>query len=173
MIAASSLSDAGAAQYPPLSCDAYAPGSETEGMSLHVIVLDASRHQAFLKQQRKDPVTKELLKHGDRIVLCAHCAIAFLEESWEVVKGRRFGHGTDTLSDIEIAAEPTHFGRHRPAPPPPIQTRANGNGATAAPPDQDMQAEREPSAEVGPLRLREIPFQLREIPFSLRQISEF
>lgn len=142
-------------------------------MSSHVIVLDASRHQDFLKQQRKDPVTKEPLQHGDRIVLCAHCGLAFLEGSWEAVKGRRFKHGTDTLSDIEVAAEPTHFGRQRAAPPPPGHARANGNGATAAPPGQDMRVERELSTEVEPLNLREIPFQLREIPFSLRQIPDF
>lgn len=156
------------------------------------MVLDAIRHQDFLKQQRKDPIIKELLKPGDRIVLCAHCGLAFLEGSWEAVKGRRFGHGTDTLPDIEIGPEPTRFGRQQPPTPPPAQARTNGNGTTtAAPPNRDLRAAREPRTETpgdsvennvraadeprdgaGPLRLREIPFQLREIPFSLRQICE-
>jgi hypothetical protein len=164
-------------------------------MTLNVIVLDAARHQVFLKQQRRDPVTKELLRPGDRIVLCAgpHCGVAFLEESWRAIGEKHGGH-TGTLRDIEGTAGPTHFDfgrRSRHAPPPPAQARANDHGAAPAPPANDLRAAGAPveatavpveidlraadelrTAE-GPFTLREIPFPLREIPFSLRQIAEF
>jgi hypothetical protein len=138
-------------------------------MAPHVTILDASRHQAFLKQQRKDPVTKELLKPGDRIILCAGpgCGVAFLEESWWAIGGRH-GQHTGALRDIEVAATPTRFGRtQQAAAAPPRQ--AQGNGLSAAPVENNAPA---PRPEPGPLRLREIPFELREIPSSLRHVAE-
>jgi len=150
-------------------------------MDPHVTTLDASRHRAFLKQQRKDPVTKELLKPGDRIVLCAGpgCGVAFLEESWRAI-GERHGEHTGTLRDIEVAADPTRFGRPQAAAaaaaaPAPATANVNeptaaANGPTDVPFADETPAQR---AEPGPLRLREIPFELREIPFSLRQVTEF
>jgi hypothetical protein len=158
-------------------------------MSPHVIVLDASRHQVFLKQQRKDPVTKNLLEPGDRIVLCAgkRCGLAYLEGTWQALGCCWRCRQRNTLRDIDVEAEPIHFGRPRPARPP--RHPPNGNGPTVAPQEQDVgaagaaraaaaavesaaQASVELPIEAEPLRLSELSSQLREIPFSLRRISD-
>lgn len=70
-------------------------------MDTHVIVIDAKRHQEFLKQQRKDPVIRVLLEPGDRVVVCAHCRLVFREDTWREVKGR-FEHGVETLMALPI-----------------------------------------------------------------------
>lgn len=160
-------------------------------MALYVTVLDASRHQAFLKQQRIDPVTHKTLEPGDRVVACAHCHMVFLEGSWDAVNGRMFGHGTDTLPDIEIATEHFHFRAQRAATPEQAEA-TNGNGAATervqdattthvphhAPVDAPRNGRRTvatdnvPSRPARPLKLRDIPFQMREIPFGLREINE-
>ncbi|MBS9783466.1 MAG: hypothetical protein KGV46_02815 [Pasteurella sp.] len=49
---------------------------------MNVITLNAIRDRDFLSEQRKDPVTQQLLKAGDRIVICARQKIAFLEDTW-------------------------------------------------------------------------------------------
>jgi len=79
------------------------------------IKLDAQRHAAFLAEQRKDPVTKEPLRAGTEIVICANCKYAFLAENWP---GQcPFCHGTSTLSDIPISSLPSQLGRRHPRPP--------------------------------------------------------
>jgi hypothetical protein len=168
-------------------------------MPAHVLVLDASRDQEFLKQQRRDPVIKELLKAGDRVVVCAHCRLVFLEDTWTEIRGR-FRHGAETLPNLP--GTPNPFSR-RPTPPPtpePVQTGSNRVGAnqpagerpiaeptprnnvTAEPRRPATRAE-EPTPEpsvttpqtrlTDALTLREIPFQLREIPFALREIRPY
>lgn len=46
--------------------------------------LDAKRHRAFLAENRKDPLTRELLRAGDQIVICAECKSAWLADSWRL-----------------------------------------------------------------------------------------
>lgn len=165
-----------------------APRRKGDGMSPHVVVLDASRHQAFLKQRRRDPVTRKVLEPGDRIVVCAgeHCGLAFLEGSWRAI-GERHGQHTGTLSDEEIEAHVARLhnaqrvpGRAQPghkgagnAPVPqrtPAEGGANAEESTASIANGEVVGTR---AEPEPLGLKEISFQLREIPFSLRRVPEF
>jgi hypothetical protein len=130
-------------------------------MSQHVHVIDVSRHEAFLKQHRKDPVLKELFKHGDRVVICAVCRSAFLEESWKSIEGTHCGQ-RETLPTIQAEAAPGRFKKPRAADkaaaPPPPRTRSilsallGKKGATE--PDR-------PTPPPVSMRLREIPIQLR------------
>ncbi|WP_375560406.1 hypothetical protein ACE193_22340 [Bernardetia sp. OM2101] len=45
--------------------------------------LQKEKHQDFLKQERIDPITGDLLQENDKIVICAACKSAFLVDSWE------------------------------------------------------------------------------------------
>lgn len=72
-------------------------------MEPHVIVLDAKRDQEFLKQGRKDPLIKEVLGPGDRVVVCSHCRMVFLEDTWDAIKGQ-LGHSEETLTELPVAA---------------------------------------------------------------------
>lgn len=115
-------------------------------MNPHVIVLDAVRDQAFLKEQRADPVIKAVLKPGDRVVVCAHCDFVFLEETWEAINGRIFGHGTDSVPHLPATEiGPIHFGRRADVRMPLEQPYANDlsenwNEATASPSDNGAPA---------------------------------
>lgn len=78
------------------------------------IRLDAQQHSAFLAERRKDPITKELLRAGTDIVICATDKIAFIAENWS---GQcPFCHGTDTLSYIPTNNFPSHLGRSSSPP---------------------------------------------------------
>ena len=117
---------------------------------MHVIVLNASRHQAFLREHRRDPVTRKVLEPGDRVVLCAgdRCGLAFLEESWRAV-GERHGRHTGTLPDAEAEAPPAHPGEAGHGSPPPGRARAKQTAPG----------------------LKEVPSQLKGIPFSLTEVA--
>ncbi len=57
-------------------------------MPLHIHELDPERDREFLEEEREDPVTGEYLQPGDRVVICAGCQSAFLEESWGYLGGQ-------------------------------------------------------------------------------------
>ncbi|WP_338765597.1 hypothetical protein WAF17_01975 [Bernardetia sp. ABR2-2B] len=50
---------------------------------LHFHKLSTQEHFDFLNQERKDPITGDLIKENDEIVICSSCKSAFLKESWE------------------------------------------------------------------------------------------
>lgn len=56
--------------------------------ALHIHDLEEERHRTFLAENRKDPVTRELLKAGDRIIICAVCHSAWLVDSWNLNGGK-------------------------------------------------------------------------------------
>ncbi|MEM6299967.1 MAG: hypothetical protein AAF740_14860, partial [Bacteroidota bacterium] len=58
---------------------------------IHTHVINPYYHADFLAQNRQDPITGEALQANDRIVFCAHCQSAFLEESWEYLGGEHCG----------------------------------------------------------------------------------
>ncbi|NES18649.1 MAG: hypothetical protein F6K41_06890 [Symploca sp. SIO3E6] len=68
-------------------------------MSVHIHEVNEGRHERFLREGRRDPFTKETLKHGDRVVFCARCKSAFLESSWEAMRGRHCDQ-TETLAEF-------------------------------------------------------------------------
>ncbi|MFH1113029.1 MAG: YARHG domain-containing protein [Pseudomonadota bacterium] len=51
-------------------------------MADHLIRLDEKRHAGFLAEGRQDPVTKQFLKPGMEIVICANDKIAFIHKYW-------------------------------------------------------------------------------------------
>ncbi|WP_338763871.1 hypothetical protein WAF17_20590 [Bernardetia sp. ABR2-2B] len=61
--------------------------------------LQKEKHQDFLKQERIDPITGDILQEGDNIVICASCKSAFLVDSWEYID-RTHCEQTDTLKEI-------------------------------------------------------------------------
>jgi hypothetical protein len=72
-------------------------------MTINRIRLDAQRHANFLAEERKDPITKELLRPGMEIIICAHDNIAFISENWS---GEcPFCHGTETLQTVPTSTE--------------------------------------------------------------------
>ena len=69
-------------------------------MSLHVHQLDRNIHTRFLAEGRQDPTTKETLKEGNRIVICAGCKVAHLADSWEYVGRKCVCGATDTMGHV-------------------------------------------------------------------------
>ncbi|AFM06345.1 hypothetical protein Fleli_4049 [Bernardetia litoralis DSM 6794] len=66
-------------------------------MTIHT--LEREKHQDFLKQERIDPITGDLLKENDKIVICASCKSAFLVDSWEYMNEEHCEQ-THTLREI-------------------------------------------------------------------------
>lgn len=56
---------------------------------MHVHILTPEHR--FIAEGAVDPIQKEKLKPGDRIVVCAHCGSPFLVESWEFAHARHGG----------------------------------------------------------------------------------
>ncbi len=50
---------------------------------IHTHKLSTQNHFDFLNQDRKDPITGDLIKENDEIVICSSCKSVFLKESWE------------------------------------------------------------------------------------------
>lgn len=53
---------------------------------IHTHKLSIHYHFDFLNQERKDPITGDLIKENDEIVICSSCKSAFLKESWEYLR---------------------------------------------------------------------------------------
>ncbi|WP_338790889.1 hypothetical protein [Bernardetia sp. MNP-M8] len=68
-------------------------------MTIHT--LQKEKHQDFLKQERIDPITGDILQEGDRIVICASCKSAFLVDSWEYMNDKHCGQSI-ALKEIPI-----------------------------------------------------------------------
>lgn len=66
---------------------------------MSVIQLNTSLHSEFFSQNRIDPITREPFKEGDRIMLCASCKCAFLEDTWRNI-GNTHCSQTSTLATI-------------------------------------------------------------------------
>lgn len=54
-------------------------------MNIHTV--EEKKHKNFLKEERKDPFTKQKIKAGDQIVFCAKCKSVFLVSSWNAIGG--------------------------------------------------------------------------------------
>ncbi len=66
-------------------------------MNIHT--LEQEKHQDFLKQERIDPITGDILQEGDQVVICASCKSAFLADSWLYMDGKHCNQ-THTLREI-------------------------------------------------------------------------
>jgi len=49
---------------------------------MHTHIIQNPRHQAFLNENRSDPITGDAIQEGDEIVFCAVCKSAFLKDTW-------------------------------------------------------------------------------------------
>jgi hypothetical protein len=65
--------------------------------NIHTLTLQ--NHFDFLNQERKDPITGDLIKENDEVVICSSCKSAFLKESWEYL-GNRHCEQNETLKII-------------------------------------------------------------------------
>lgn len=63
---------------------------------MHIHKISSSKHSHFLNQQRKDPITGDLILEGDEVVFCATCKSAFLKTSWEYM-GKQHCESKKTL----------------------------------------------------------------------------
>lgn len=52
-------------------------------MNIHTV--EEKKHKIFLKEERRDPFTKQKIKAGDQIVFCAKCKSVFLVSSWNTI----------------------------------------------------------------------------------------
>ncbi|WP_338790960.1 hypothetical protein [Bernardetia sp. MNP-M8] len=68
-------------------------------MKYNIHTLTLQEHFDFLNQERKDPITGDLIKENDKVVFCASCKSAFLKESWEYI-GNRHCEQNQTLTVI-------------------------------------------------------------------------
>ncbi len=66
---------------------------------IHIHKLSTQDYFDFLNQERKDPITGDLIKENDKIVICASCKSAFLRESWIYINKRHCSQ-SKTLSNI-------------------------------------------------------------------------
>lgn len=71
-------------------------------MPTNVHQLDPEKHQSFLAQKRRDPVTGDPIQSGDQIVICAVCQSAFLKESWDYLGQKHCGQ-QETAREIREA----------------------------------------------------------------------
>ncbi|WP_291726559.1 hypothetical protein [Bernardetia sp.] len=61
--------------------------------------LSKRKHKDFLKQQRIDPITGDTIKERHKVVVCASCKSAFLEESWQYLDEEHCNQ-TKTLKEL-------------------------------------------------------------------------
>ncbi|WP_338763557.1 hypothetical protein WAF17_19920 [Bernardetia sp. ABR2-2B] len=53
----------------------------------------------ILQENRQDPITGDLIKEGNKVVICASCKSAFLEGSWKYL-GEKHCNQIETLSQV-------------------------------------------------------------------------
>ena len=73
---------------------------------MNIITLNRNKHESFLADHRKDPLTKDLLQVGDKIVVCANCKTVYLEDTWNLKKhcfaNPKDCECTETLAEIPL-----------------------------------------------------------------------
>jgi formylglycine-generating enzyme required for sulfatase activity len=98
-------------------------------MAVHRIRLDAHEHATFLAENRKDPITKEPLRAGMEIVVCANDKYAFIADSW--TGACPLCQCTDTLPTVPVNSLPQRLGGIRPEALPPIPSPTRPTEADA------------------------------------------
>ncbi|WP_375561410.1 hypothetical protein ACE193_02325 [Bernardetia sp. OM2101] len=49
---------------------------------MHIHKIETEKYQEFLLQERKDPITGDLIRENDKVVFCASCKSVFLVDTW-------------------------------------------------------------------------------------------
>ena len=75
------------------------------------IILDRRKHESFLADHCVDPTTKELLKVGDEVCICANCKSPHFKSVWLMAKlcPSCRNESKRTLSEIPKTNQYTHF----------------------------------------------------------------
>ncbi|WP_375561885.1 hypothetical protein ACE193_04880 [Bernardetia sp. OM2101] len=68
---------------------------------MHIHKIHKQKHYNFLNQNRKDPITGDLIVEGDEIVFCKECKSAFLKDTWEYL-GKTHCNSSETLIDFPV-----------------------------------------------------------------------
>lgn len=55
---------------------------------MYIHKIDNKKHADFLAQNRKDPITGDLIIEGNEIVFCKECQSVFLKDTWEYLEGK-------------------------------------------------------------------------------------
>ncbi|WP_291727831.1 hypothetical protein [Bernardetia sp.] len=69
---------------------------------MHTHIIQSPRHQAFLNENRSDPITGDDIKEGDKIVFCAVCKSAFLYDTW-LYLGKTHCNQSETLGKFPVS----------------------------------------------------------------------
>lgn len=87
-------------------------------MKYHVHHVHSALAKQFAAEGRKDPVTGQFFKVGDKVVLCAECKSAFSESSWKYMEGKHCEQ-TKTLATVTMAnVSAGSMTFVKPSPPP-------------------------------------------------------
>lgn len=68
---------------------------------MHIHKIHKQKHFNFLNQNRKDPITGDLIVEGDEIVFCKECKSAFLKDTWEYL-GKTHCNSSETLIEFPV-----------------------------------------------------------------------
>ncbi len=68
---------------------------------MHIHKIQKQKHADFLNQNRKDPITGDLIVEGDEIVFCQECKSVFLKDTWEYLEGKHC-NSSETLINFPI-----------------------------------------------------------------------
>ncbi|WP_375561021.1 hypothetical protein ACE193_00275 [Bernardetia sp. OM2101] len=63
---------------------------------MYIHKIDTNKHKEFLSQNRKDPITGDLIQTTDEVVFCASCNSIFLVDTWLYLDGKHCDQ-SDTL----------------------------------------------------------------------------
>ncbi|WP_338792232.1 hypothetical protein [Bernardetia sp. MNP-M8] len=68
---------------------------------MHIHKIHRQKHFDFLNENRKDPITGDLIVAGNEVVFCEECKSAFLKETWEYLGGKHCD-SSETLINFPI-----------------------------------------------------------------------
>ena len=74
--------------------------SNQTNIQIHAITIDRNKHESFLADQRTDPISKDLIRAGDEVVICKKCKTVFLKEIWEITLNGTHCSQTETLKEL-------------------------------------------------------------------------
>ncbi|WP_338791923.1 hypothetical protein [Bernardetia sp. MNP-M8] len=55
---------------------------------MHIHKIESNKHKEFLSEERKDPITGDLIRENDEVVFCVSCKSVFLVDTWLYLEGK-------------------------------------------------------------------------------------
>ncbi|PTX61102.1 TIR domain-containing protein [Kordia periserrulae] len=68
----------------------------------NVITIGRNKHESFLADHRIDPITRQLIRVGDKVVVCEKCKLVFLKETWIVSLNGIHCNQNKTLKELPL-----------------------------------------------------------------------